>query len=211
MSHFFIAGTDSGVGKTYVTCCLLRDMKKRGLSVGAFKPVCCGERSDARLLRDAADMHESLEQINPFYLRTFAEPVVAAGLERKNISLLQLVQAYHALNAVYSTILVDAISGWNTPLTKGETMADLAELLQLPVILVVKNQRGAASQAIMNVRSIQGRGLVCKAIVLNHIEEEWDTAAVTNKQVIEDCTGVPVLAEFIHGQEEVDSLAVLGC
>lgn len=211
MSNFFIAGTDSGVGKTYITCCLLRDMKKRGLNVGAFKPVCCGERADARLLRNAAEMRESLEQINPFYLRTFAEPVMAAGLERKSISLPQLVQAYGELTAAYSSILVDATSGWDTPLTKGETMADLAVLLQLPVILVVKNQRGAASQAIMSVRAIQDRGLVCKAIVLNHIEEEWDTAAVTNKQIIENFTGVPVLAEFIHGQEDVDSLAALGC
>ena len=89
-------------------------------------------------------------------------------------------------------------------------MADLAVQLQLPVILVVKNQRGAAALATMTVRAIRERGLECRAIILNHIGEEWDTASVTNRQLIEDCTGVPVVAELIHGQEDIDSEYVLG-
>lgn len=210
MPHFFIAGTDAGVGKTYVACNLLRDLNNRGLTAGAFKPVCCGERADARRLREAAGMSESLEQINPIYLRAFAEPAMAAELEHKDISMLQLVEAYESLRSTYPILLVDAISGWETPLADGITMADLAEQLQLPVILVVKNQRGAVSQAIMSVRAISNRGLVCQAIVLNHIGEEWDTASVTNKQLIEHYTGVPVLAELIHDQEYIDSQELLG-
>ena len=210
MSNFFIAGTDSGCGKTHVACALLRDMKRRGINAGVFKPVCCGDRADARKLREAAEVSNSLEQINPVYLRAFAEPCMAASLEHKSIDLSSLVAAYREINAQYSPVLVDATSGWETPLSQGKTMADLAEQLRLPVILVVKNQRGAASQAIMAVRAIQARGLECRAIVLNHIGEEWDTASVTNSQVIEDCTGVPVVATLIHGQEDIDAEAILG-
>lgn len=210
MSNFFIAGTDAGVGKTHVACCLLRDMKLRGIKAGAFKPICCGDRAEARLLRDAAAMSDSLELINPLYLRACAEPAIAAGLERKEVSLPAIIEAYRQMNARYSPVLVDAMGGWETPLDKGVTMADLAAELKLPVILVVKNQRGAASQAMMAVRAIRERGLECRAIILNHIEEEWDTASVTNRQLIEDCTGVPVAAELIHGQEDIDAESVLG-
>lgn len=210
MPDFFIAGTDVGVGKTYVSCCLLRDMKQRGIQAGAFKPICCGDRAEARLLRDSIAGGDSLEQINPLYLRACADPAIAAGLERKELSLPVLVNAYRQMNARYSPVLVDGLGGWETPLDKGISMADLAAQLQLPVILVVKNQRGAASLATMTVRAIRERGLECRAIVLNHIGEEWDTASVTNRQLIEDCTGVPVVAELIHGQEDIDSRIVIG-
>ncbi len=210
MSNFFIAGTDMGVGKTYVSCCLLRDLKQRGIPAGAFKPICCGDRAEARLLRDAIGISDSLEQINPLYLRACADPAIAAGLERKEVSLPVLVDAYRQMNARYSPVLVDSMGGWETPLAKGISMADLAVQLQLPVILAVKNQRGAAALATMTVRAIRERGLECRAIILNHIGEEWDTASVTNRQLIEDCTGVPVVAELIHGQEDIDSECVLG-
>lgn len=210
MTNFFIAGTDIGVGKTYVACCLLRDLKQRGIQAGPFKPICCGDRAEARLLREAAGISNSLEQLNPLYLRTCADPAIAAGLERKEVSLPVLVESYRQIDACYSPVLVDSMGGWETPLNKENTMADLAAYLQLPVILVVKNQRGAASQAMMAVRAIRERALECRAIILNHIGEEWDTASVTNRQLIEDCTGVPVAAELIHGQEDIDSESVLG-
>lgn len=210
MPSFFIAGTDIGVGKTYVSCCLLRDLKQRGILPGVFKPICCGDRAEARMLRDAAGISDTLEQINPLYLRACADPAIAAGLERKEVSLPVLVEAYRQMNERYSPVLVDGMGGWETPLDKDVTMADLAEQLQLPVILVVKNQRGAASLAMMSVRAIRERGLECRAIILNHIGEEWDTASVTNRQLIEECTGIPVAAELIHGQEDIDSESVLG-
>lgn len=210
MSNFFIAGTDVGVGKTHVTCCLLRDLKRRGVQAGAFSPVCCGDRAAARLLREAVGINDSLERINPVYLRTCAEPMVAAELEHKSISLPELEQAYRRISCAYSPVLVDGVGAWETPLTQGITMSNFAALLQLPVILVARNQRGAAGLVSMTVRAIHAAGMECRGIILNHIGEEWDTAAVTNRQLIESCTGVPVLAELIHGQEELDSAAVLG-
>ncbi len=211
MSDFFIAGTDTGVGKTYITCQLLRDLRARGINAGVYKPVCCGDRADARLLRDAAFVSDSLECINPVYLRACAEPLVSAELERKSVSVANLVQQYRQVSAQYDTVLVEGTNGWETPLSDSETMADLAEQLQLPVLLVVKNQRGAASLAMIHVLAIQQRGLTCHGIILNHIEEEWDTASVTNRALIEKCTGIPVLAELIHGQDRLDSAEILGC
>ncbi len=210
MAAYFIAGTDVGVGKTYVICNLLRELRARHISAIAYKPICCGDRADARLLRDAAGVSDSLEVINPIYLRACAEPQIAAELERKSISLDILEQAFSRIRGTHDCVLVEGAGGWETPLADGCSMADLAEKLQLPVLLVVKNQRGAASLARLHVRAIQQRGLECKGIILNHIEEEWDTASVTNRSLIEKYTGIPVLAELIHGQEEIDIEEVLG-
>lgn len=211
MTSFFIAGTDIGVGKTYVAQLLLKDLKRRGISAGAYKPVCCGDRAEVRLLREAASMKESLEIINPVYLRTWADPQVAAELERKFLTAEPLLTAYQHIAQTYEWVLTEGIGGWETPLATDFSMADLAQQLQLPVLLVVRNQRGAASLAKMHIQAILKRGLLCRGIILNHIGEEWSTASVTNRRLIEQYTGTPVLAELIHGEENLDSEAILGC
>lgn len=211
MSHFFITGTDTEIGKTYVTCALLRDLRARGLQAMGYKPLACGDRSDPRAMRDAVgDPSLSLERINPIYLRTPAAPYIAAEMEQAPVRIEELVAGYERLAAEFSPVLVEGAGGWEAPLAPGLTMADLAAALGLPVVLVVGNKLGAVNHAIMTVQGIRARGLVCRSIVLNHFGEEWDAASVSNRRLIEEFTGVPVQAELIHGQEDIDSLAVLG-
>lgn len=205
MSHYLFIGTDSGVGKTHVICALLRDLLRRRVAAVGYVPVTCGNRADARAIREACASRLSLEQLNPLYLRAAAAPAVAAEFERRQVEPLELLQGFRSLSEEYETILVEAMGGWLLPLKPGYTMADFAEELQLPVILVVNNRLGAESHAILTVQDIRRRGLTCRGIVLNHIAEEWDTASLTNRRLIEEWTGVPVLAELIHGQDELDS------
>ncbi len=211
LQDFLIIGTDTGIGKTYVICALLRDLRRRAHTAMGYKPICCGDRADARALREATEPGISLELLNPLYLRAAADPYIAAELQRATIDIQQLTAGYHALReAGYGPILVEGCGGWETPIAAGCTMADVAVQLNLPVILVVGNRAGAANHTLMTLKGIAERGLSCHGIVLNHQGEEWDTASVTNRQLLEELTGLPVLAELIHGQEDVDSGEVLG-
>lgn len=208
---FFITGTDTEIGKTYVTCALLRDLKARGLSPMGYKPMACGDRNDPRAMREAlGEPSLSLELINPIYLRAATAPYIAAELEQRTLQLGDITEGYRQLAGRYSPVLVEGAGGWEAPLAPGLTMADLAVALGLPVILVVGNKLGAVNHAIMTVQGIRARGLRCHSIVLNHLGEEWDAASVTNRRLIEEFTQVPVQAELIHGQEDIDSEAVLG-
>ena len=205
MKNYFIAGTDAGVGKTYFITSLLRMLKEQGVNASGFKPVACGDRTEARNMREAMGQATlSLECINPVYLRSVAEPMMAAELERKEISAASIVQAYEELSAQYETVLVEGCFGWATPLAEGLSMADVAKALNLPVLLVAENRCGAAGQVSLVLAAIKQCGLTCAGVVLNHPAEEWDTAAVTNKDLIERTCGVPVLASLIKG-DEVDS------
>lgn len=211
MADFFITGTDTEIGKTYVTCALLRDLCARGLSPIGYKPLACGDRSDPRAMRDAVGNSSlSLDLINPIYLRAATAPYIAAELEQREIRLQDLVDGYHKLAQQYSPVLVEGAGGWEAPLAPGLTMADLAAALGLPIILVVGNKLGAVNHAIMTAQAIRARGLECRSIVLNHMGEEWDAASVSNRRLIEEYTHLPVQAELIHGQEDIDSEAVLG-
>lgn len=208
---FFITGTDTEIGKTYVTCALLRGLRARGLNPMGFKPLACGDRSDPRAMRDAVGAPTlSLDAINPIYLRAATAPYIAAELEQRTLTLGELTAAYRDLTGHYSPVLVEGAGGWEAPLAPGHTMADLAVALGLPVILVVGNKLGAVNHAIMTVQGIRARGLECRSIVLNHMGQEWDAASVSNRRLIEEFTGIPVRAELIHGQEDIDSEQVLG-
>lgn len=210
MSGFFITGTDTEIGKTYVTCALLRDLRRRGIKAVGYKAMACGDRGDARAMMAATDPTLPADVVNPVYLRAATAPYVAAMLENRTLTLDELVQGYHALAEYGSPVLAEGAGGWEVPIAPGITMADFAVALGLPVVVVVGNKLGAVNHAVMTVQGIRSRGLECRAIVLNHMGEEWDTAAVTNRRLIEEFTGMPVAAELIHGQEDIDSAAVLG-
>lgn len=210
MQNFFITGTDTEIGKTYVTTALLRDLRRRGIPAMGYKPMACGDRSDARAMRDATDPSVSLELINPLYLRAATAPYIAATLENKTISLGTLIEGYERVAAAYGPVLVEGAGGWEVPIAPGVTMADFAVALGLPVILVIGNKLGAVNHALMTIKGIRERGLSCRALVLNHLQQDWDTAALTNRQLIEEFSGLSVSAELIHGQSDIDSQAVLG-
>lgn len=210
MSDFFITGTDTEIGKTYVTTALLRDLRRRGLPAMGYKAIACGDRGDARAMRDATDPSVSLELINPLYLRAATSPYIAATLENRTISPEELLSGYERLRESYGPILVEGAGGWEVPIAPGFTMADFAAALKLPVVLVIGNKLGAVNHALMTLKGIRSRGLECRAMVLNHLQQDWDTAALTNRQQIEEFSGMEIAAELIHGQEDIDSQAVLG-
>lgn len=208
--NYLITGTDTEIGKTYVTSLLLKDLRRRGVQAVGYKPVACGDRQDPRSLRDASDPSLSLEEINPVYLRTPTAPYIAASFEKAVIDPEVLLAGYRNLDSKYEMVLVEGVGGWEVPMAPGMLFSDFACMLDLPVILVVGNKLGAVNHAILTANAIRARGLECRGIVLNHLQEEWDTAALTNKALLQEFTGLPVLEELIYGQDSLDSSAVFG-
>lgn len=206
MEGYFIAGTDCGCGKTHVCAALLRGFRARGVQAVGCMPVCCGDRRDARLLREAMGAPaQPLDMVNPVHLRTVAAPLMAAELEGRELTLDELEQSCRAMAGQGSPLLVDSCGCWATPLAPGVIVGDLAVRLQLPVILVAANRRGAAGQVAMAVNAMRLARVSCRGVILNSVSDEWDTACVTNAGLIERCTGVPVLAQLIAGQDDLEA------
>ena len=99
---------------------------------------------------------------------------------------------------------MEGAGGWEVPLTADVTLADFAATLALPVIVVVNNRLGAINHTLLTVRNIQQRGLHCAGVILNYVQEERDAASISNHAVLDHCLGVPVLAEVMHGETEID-------
>ncbi len=204
MAHYFITGTDTDAGKTYVTCLLLESLRRAGRGVAGYKPFVCGPRTDAHQLLDSSSPGVTLEEVNPVWLKSSAAPYAAGLLENKPVSIEAARAGFHHLAARFEDVLIEGAGGWEVPLTASETLADFAQSLGLPVVLVVNNRLGALNHTILTVRNIQARGLRCAGVILNHVSEARDAASISNRMVLERFLDVPILAEVMHGETEMD-------
>jgi dethiobiotin synthetase len=202
--NYFITGTDTDAGKTYVTCLLLEALKREGKRAVGFKPFCCGDRMDAEHLLQASAGGVSVNQVNPLWLKVPAAPYAAALMENRMIDFDSIRAAYDHLDGQFETVLVEGAGGWEVPLAAGMTVADYAQNLGLPVIVVVNNKLGALNHALLTVKNIQARGLECAGIILNYVRDERDPASISNRAVLASFSEVPVLAEVMHGETEID-------
>ncbi len=202
--RYFVTGTDTEVGKTFFSCLLLKALTGAGHRAAGFKPICCGDRDDAIGLLNAGDSRLLLDQVNPCHLQNATAPYAAALIESREIDLAKIFEAYVFLRSRYEHIIVEGVGGWEVPISRDYSVADLAGDLGLPILVVVNNRLGALNHTILTVRNIRQRGLTCAGLILNHLADERDAASVTNRAVLEEVLEVPVLHELLHGETEID-------
>lgn len=205
----FVTGTNTGVGKTYVSRLILEGLRSQGIRAVGYKPIVCGDREDAQLLAQASGDID-IDVINPVHLQTPVAPHVACMLENREINTEELIAGYHSLASSHETVIVEGAGGWEVPITGDYRISDFAKQLGLPVLLVAANQLGAINHILLSVEAIRAKGLDCVGIVLNQLGDELDTAMITNKGVIEELSGVPLLDHLIHAQDFIDD-QVLNC
>lgn len=196
----FVTGTDTGVGKTYVVSRMIAAMRKGGVDAVGMKPICCGDRDDAEALHRASDGVVELNEINPIWFRTPAAPYTAAMIEGRAVDLALIRETFARLEASQQRVVVEGVGGWLVPINRDYFVSDLAREFALPVVVVVANRLGALNHTLLTIESIRGSGLKCAGIILNHVNpEQTDPATVTNRGILEDIAGVPVLAEVPFG------------
>ncbi|MED5390016.1 MAG: dethiobiotin synthase [Pseudomonadota bacterium] len=166
---FFVTGTDTEVGKTWVSCRLLERARDAGLSCYGLKPVAAGceetadgwRNDDALQLMAASSVTLPYDMVNPVALKTPIAPHIAAQQEGKTITLARLAGYVRgALNAYKADlILIEGAGGWRVPLNDREMLAGLAKELALPVIQVVGMKLGCINHALLTAEAIEKDGL----------------------------------------------------
>jgi dethiobiotin synthetase len=203
--NYFITGTDTGIGKTFVTSLLVRGLRKAGLDAVGMKPICCGDRADAELLVEAADNQVSVDEINPWWLQVPASPYTASMVEERMIDVPEILRAYSRLRKAHRSVLVEGVGGWMVPIRRDYFVSDLAADIGLPVVVVVGNRLGALNHALLTVQSIKASGQTCAGIILNQCDPEMDLiAGTTNRAVLEHLLDVPILFEIQRDQKQIE-------
>lgn len=202
--NYFITGTDTGVGKTYVGSMLTRALRAAGFDTVALKPVCCGTREDVEALCAAADNELSPDAANPVWLQTPVAPLVAARLENREVNLRALAAWFEHHRQRRRSLVVEGAGGWLVPLSARETVADLAALFGLPVLLVVANRLGCLNHTLLTLESIRAYGLECRGIALNTLPGNSNQATQTNRQTLEEICDVPILFDIKADQRNIE-------
>lgn len=177
---FFITGTDTNVGKTFIAASLLLAAKARGMTTAALKPVAAGcektpeglRNADALLLQSVITQKLYYEQINPIALEAAIAPHIAAQLERRSMSADRLAGFCRGVLNTADFTLVEGAGGWRVPINPTETLADLAKALRLPVILVVGVRLGCINHALLTVDAIRNDGLPLAGWVANCVDAD---------------------------------------
>jgi dethiobiotin synthetase len=207
--NYFLTGTDTAVGKTYVSVLLIRALRRAGFDTVGLKPICCGDRSDAEALHQAADSELPLDDVNPVWFRFPAAPYTASIVESRLPDLDQIRDRFTRLRATRRSIIVEGVGGWLVPILRDYMVADLAADLALPVVVVAANRLGALNHTLLTVQAIHARGLKCAGVILNNIQEETkgtdpDPATSTNRSILEHLLGVPILHEIERDQKALE-------
>ncbi len=203
--NFFITGTDTDAGKTFVTALLTRSLRKAGFDTVAMKPVSCGEPGDTDEIRAAAENELSPGEVTPVSYKAPLAPIEAARLEGRTFDPEEVLTVFHRLKNSHRSLLVEGVGGWLVPLAPGYSTADLAKAMDLPVLLVVRNRLGVLNHTLLTLESIRNHGLTCGGIVLNnHPADDGDGARDGNRRLLPTLTDVPILFEIGSGQTTLE-------
>lgn len=195
MNGYFVTGTDTNVGKTYVTCALARRARGQGHKVFAFKPIESGcargpdgelVGSDQELLAAAAGGWQQGPLRGLYRFPLPAAPLVAAEAVETTIDLSLVVQTARrgVADSRATVTLVESAGGWRVPITADSDMSTLARALGLPVLVVARAGLGTINHTLLTVEAIQRDGLPVAGVVLSRRVEDDLEAAESNRRQI---------------------------
>lgn len=200
----FIAGTDTGVGKTYVARALLEAHVARGRRAVGMKPVAAGidagatVNADVAALAEAGNVDAPLAERNPFAFAPAVAPHLAAAAAGTTIDLAAIEVAYRALAARADVVIVEGAGGVLVPLDARHDMLDVAQRLCLPVLLVVGIRLGCLNHALLSEQAVRARGLTLDGWVANVVDPAMPLSE-ENIATLQHRLAAPCIATVRHG------------
>ena len=199
MKSIFITGTDTDVGKTYITAGLAVTLRKMGVDVGIMKPFAAGtpqkkgfKSEDVEILANAAQVNDSESLLNPQYFPIPASPYTAWKNLKIKPKVSSILSSFKKLSKVHSMMLVEGMGGIMTPILKDYFVTDLIKNMNIPTVLVTRTKVGTINHTIMTVKMCEKYKIPIKGIIIN----DFDSDGYKPKELTRDLknlTGVPVL------------------
>lgn len=200
----FITGTDTGVGKTFVACAIVRALKARGIDVGVMKPVetGCGNEltpADALALKDAAGVADDISEICPFRYKASLAPASCAEIEGRPFEIGRISETYRALAARHRFMVVEGAGGLLVPLSAQHAISDLVKALNLPLVIVSQVRLGAINHTLLTVSCAQQAGIKVAGVIMNAVDDgKWGATEEWGRREIERRAGVPLFGVLPH-------------
>ncbi|MCH9757222.1 MAG: dethiobiotin synthase [Gammaproteobacteria bacterium] len=207
MQRYFMIGTDTDCGKTYVTCQLLKQLD----NAIAIKPIQSGGTEDADLLAK----HQP-HFAGPLSLYTFKPPIaphIAAAQVSENITFDALDAFCHTpTHTQAKTLLIETTGGLMCPINQTQTWLDYIIHSQIPVIFVVGLRLGCLNHALLTAHALKTHHIPCVGWISNLCDPSMQVTQ-ENLQTLKEKLPYKHLASVafngtIHSHERLNSFAL---
>lgn len=205
----FVAGTGTDVGKTYVTALIVKKLADAGIRAGYYKAALSGaesiEESDAGYVKKIADITQEDYSLLSYLYQNAVSPHLAAKIEGNPVDLEKVKKDFDRVKKEFDYVTVEGSGGIVCPIRWDEEdkilLEDIVKTLHLNVFLVADAGLGTINAVVLMVEYIRNHRMDVKGIILNHylggaMQED-------NERMIEQLTGVPVIAKVKDGAREL--------
>ena len=201
MNSFFITGTDTDVGKTYVTAGLAVTLRKMGINVGVMKPFAAGtsqrkgfKSEDVEILSNAANVDDPESLVNPQFFPIPASPYTAYKKLKIKPKVSTVLTNFKKLSKLHDLILVEGMGGLMTPILKNYFIASLIKDMNIQTVVVTSSRIGTVNHTLMTCIMCKKYKIPIKGIIINDFENGYSVPQL--KKDLEDLTGVKVLGSI---------------
>lgn len=201
LKSIFITGTDTDVGKTYITAGLAITLRKMGTDVGVMKPFAAGVKQkkgfkseDVEILSNSAKVNDSEELLNPQFFPISASPYTAWKKLKIKPKIPLILSSFKKLSEKHEMMLVEGMGGTMTPILKNYFVTDLIKDMKIPTIIVTRSKVGTVNHTIMTVKMCQKYKIPIKGIIINNFDKGYPIDQL--KKDLEGLTGIKVLGSI---------------
>ena len=210
LKSLFIAGTDTDVGKTYITAGLAVVLRKMGVDVGVMKPFAAGsaqkkgyKSEDVEILSCAAKVNDPENLVNPQFFPIPASPYTAWKKLKTKPQVSTVLSSFKKLSKLHDIMLVEGMGGIMTPILKDYYITNLIKEMKIPAVIVTRSKVGTVNHTIMTVKMCEKYKIPIKGIIINNFEKGYAVKDLTSD--LESLTGVPVLGSIPFIKDMSDS------
>ena len=199
MESLFITGTDTDVGKTYVTAGLAVTLRKMGIDVGIMKPFAAGtpqkkgfKSEDVEILSQAAQVSDPENLVNPQFFKMAASPYTASKSLKVKVNVNSVLSSFKKLSKIHEMLFVEGMGGIMTPILKNYFVTNLIKEMKIPTVIVTRSKIGTVNHTLMTCKMCEKYKIPIKGIIINNFDSSGYKVK-TLKRDLQSLTGVPIL------------------
>ena len=197
----FITGTDTDVGKTYITAGLAITLRKMNVDIGIMKPFAAGDKQkkgykseDVEILSNAAQINDPESLVNPQFFPISASPYTAWKKLKIKPKISLILSSFKKLSDKHEMMLVEGMGGTMTPILKNYYVANLIKDMKIPTVIVTRSKVGTVNHTLMTVLMCQKYKIPIKGIIINNFDKGYPINQL--KKDLENLTGIKVLGSI---------------
>ena len=214
LKSLFITGTDTDVGKTYITAGLAITLRKMNVDIGIMKPFAAGDKQkkgykseDVEILSNAAQINDPESLVNPQFFPISASPYTAWKKLKIKPKIPLILSRFKKLSDKHEMMLVEGMGGTMTPILKNYYVANLIKDMKIPTVIVTRSKVGTVNHTLMTVLMCQKYKIPIKGIIINNFDKGYPINQL--KKDLESLTGIKVLGSIPFIKDMSDKSCLL--